>query len=200
MTAENWQKGATYPLERQVIHTGAGHPRWHCLTVLSQREDAAEAWLAKRGVYAFHPVKTRRTMIRGRVQETFPGYLPGYVFARFPARPIRHRVLACPFITGALAMQTGQWGVIVPASMRGLHSMRKPEDADRDAAQRRADTIRKGDRVRILSGLTGVGQVTEVVEIRAARARVRLRMFGSDIPAEVPLDQLERVGLLGSDE
>ncbi len=199
MTDQSWTVGQVMPLDRQPIHTGMGHPRWHVLTALPQREDAAERWLALRGVYAFHPVKSRVTRIRGREVEHWPRYLPGYVFARFPHRAIRHRVLSCPFVTGAIAMQTGAWGIIPPAALRGIHSMRKPDNADQDQI-RRADRIRRGDRVKILSGLCGVGQTVEVHEVRHGKARVRLPMFGSDVPADIDLRRLERVGLLGEDE
>lgn len=170
-----------------------GDARWHALTVPAMAEDRAEAWLALRGVYAFHPVKRRASRIRGKLIERKQRYLPGYVFARFPGPAIRHRVTACPFITGAVSLPDGQWGVLDPGDLRKLHAMRGVDDA-KEQARASAARINRGDRVRVLTGLVGDGQEVEVMEVSAGKVKFRLRMFGADVPAEAMLANVEKVG------
>lgn len=183
--------GTRAPIHSTGIFTG--HPRWHALMVSSQREQAAEAWLSLRGVYAFHPVTKRVSVIRGKQVPRESRYLPGYVFARFPGRADRHRVMACPFITDALRVQSGAWGVIVPADIRKLHAMRSV-DAAQERARKDAQIIRKGDRVRVLGSGPDDGPEVEVHEIVAGKARFRLHMFGADRIVEANIDRLHKIG------
>ncbi|MEN9060017.1 transcription termination/antitermination protein NusG [Ponticoccus litoralis] len=180
---------------RPIFLKGApgGGSRWHALTVPPQKEDAAEAWLKLRGVYSFHPVTRRTTKLRGKVIERESRYLPGLVFASFPGVAVRSRVTDCPFITGAITLKSGHWGIIVPDDIRRLHAMRSIDD-EQKRQRSEAAKIRKGDRVRVLSGLLGEGQEVEVFEIRAGRARFKLHMFGAEINAEADIDRLHKLG------
>ncbi len=183
--------GQRLPLARQPI-VEPGVARWHVLRVLPQKESAAEAWLQRRGVYAFHPVKQKVVRLRGKAVQRQVRYLPGYTFARFPGPARCHCVLDSPFIAGAVCMSDGRWGIVDPDSLRGVHSL-KPQSDDAN----RADRIRPGDRVKVITGIVGVGETVEVVELREGRAKVRLRIFGADdVPTEYPISSLERVGLL----
>lgn len=182
---ETWQ--------RRAVHMTAGHPRWHGLMVRPQREAAAVAWLELRGVYSFYPVTYRTTMQRGKKVEHESRYLPGYVFARFPARAINARVLDGPFIHDALRMQSGHWGVIRPNDIRKLHAMRS-RDALMDAKKAEAARIKVGDKVRVMDGLWEEGQEVEIIEVRAGKAKFRVHMFGAEVPAEASIDQLRKIG------
>lgn len=182
--------------DRQPIYRGgafAGHPRWHGLMVRPQREAATVAWLELRGVYAFYPVTAKRRIVRGKPLEYESKYLPGYVFARFPGRAIINRVMACPFISGALTVESGAWGIIRPLDMRKLHAMRST-DAQQQEQKAQAAKIQKGDRVKVLEGLWQEGQTVEVIEVRAGKARFKIHMFGADIEAEADVDRLRKIG------
>lgn len=128
---------------------------WYALRVQPQREDQAEAWLARRGVYAFHPVLERKVVCRGILRVYDRRYLPGYVFARFPGIPIIHRVMACAFITGALTLQSGAWGVLDRERLAAIHAMRKIDLETKAALQKRRAQRRllsRGDRVMFRAG------------------------------------------------
>lgn len=164
-----------------------GPSRWYALRVTPQREDQAEAWLRLRGVYAFHPVLMRRVTRHGKARDYARRYLPGYVFARFRGDPVRHAVLTCPFITGALCRSDGQWGVLEPQKLAAIHAMRKV-DAEgeaarfaRDAARRAAAMARPGDTA-LFTGGAFAGAQCEVVDLSAdGGATVRMRLFGGEV-------------------
>jgi len=164
-----------------------GASGWYALTVAPQREDQAEAWLARRGVYGFHPVLTRKRRRFGRVVEHHRRYLPGYVFARFVGAPVVHAVLSCPFVTGAITLADGRWGVLDPAGLRAIHAMRR-RDAEAEAArraaaarQRRARMLSVGDAAMFRSGPFS-GFRCEVVDLPAGGgATVRLVLFGREV-------------------
>lgn len=164
-----------------------GPARWYALRVAPQREDQAEAWLRRRGVYGFHPVLLRRVRRQGVLREYQRRYLPGYVFARFPGEPVVHAVIASPFIIGALTLASGVWGILDPRRMGQIHAMRNV-DAEAEAirkakaAQRRAAAmVRPGDAA-LFTGGAFVGQQCEVVDLAAdGGATVRMRLFGGDV-------------------
>lgn len=179
--------GDTVPVESSSTSIfEAGDSAWYALLCRPQQERQAESWLAARGVYAFHPVTSRRTKVRGRVREYERRYLPGYVFARFGGVPVPHRVLASPFLTGALCMSDGQWGILGPKRLASLHEMRardlRQEDERREQ-KRRADAarrVRAGDRAMFKAG-PFAGLHCEVVEICAAGGiKVRFELFGRE--------------------
>lgn len=180
---------------RPICLTGnySGHPRWHALQVAPQKEHASEAWLKLRGVEAFHPVKSRQTVNRGARKTIETAYLPGFVFARFPGKALRSRVLAFPHIRGALCVQSGHWGIIRPQDIRQLYSMRSTEAALNDR-KARASTLTRGDKAKVLEGLWMDGQEVEILEIKAGRAKFKLHMFGADIDAEADVDALRKIG------
>lgn len=175
---------------------GLGAPGWFALRVASQREDQAEAWLRQRGVYAFHPVLMRRTVIRGQVREYPRRYLPGYVFARFPSAPVVHRVMGCAFIAGALALQSGEWGRIDPADLRSIHAMRRVDEATEAARRalnkqrRQAVALRAGDAALFRCGPLA-GMRCEVVTVDGpAGLTVRLSLFGAPRAISADADDL----------
>lgn len=185
------------------IH-GDGPARWYALIVRPMREIAAEDWLRRRGVLeSFHPVTVRRVVRRGRVVDHVQRYLPRMVFAKFPGPAVCHRVTAGPFITGALAMRSGEWAVLDPCDLRVLKSMahvdaRQAEAlaADRERA-RRAALVKAGDRALFRVGALA-GQPCEVVSLDASGvARVRLGLFGGDQVAEARADDLVPVRRVG---
>lgn len=164
-----------------------GPVRWHALFVSAQKEEQAEAWLARRGVYGFHPVTTRKTRRAGKARQYHRRYLPGYVFARFPGEAIVHAVTACPFVHGALSRTDGSWGVILPKDLRSLHAMRKlDEEADRsrrsaERKRRRDAVVKRGDAALFSSGAFA-GHRCEVVELLAnGGARVNFSLFGREV-------------------
>lgn len=161
-----------------------GPARWHALRVAPQREDQAEDWLRRRGVYAFHPVLRRVVVRMGRRSEQQRRYLPGYVFARFPGVAVISRVMACPWITGAICLSGGEWGILDPKDLQAIHYMRatdrKARAAEAEAAElrRRRRMILPGQAAMFRSGPLA-GQSCEVAEIDAqGGARVVLRLFG----------------------
>lgn len=128
-----------------------GPARWHALRVAPQREDQAEDWLRRRGVYAFHPVLRRVVVRMGRRSEQQRRYLPGYVFARFPGVAVISRVMACPWITGAICLSGGEWGILDPQDLRAVHAMRatdrKARAAEAEAAELRHQARLDADRI-----------------------------------------------------
>ncbi|MCA0945869.1 hypothetical protein LCM08_13195 [Salipiger pacificus] len=163
-----------------------GESAWYALLCRPQQEGQAESWLAARGVYAFHPVTSRRTKVRGRVREYERRYLPGYVFARFAGVPVPHRVLTSPFLTGALCRADGQWGVLGPKRLASLHEMRARDlrQEDERQEQRRkaaaARRVRPGDRAMFRAGPFESFHC-EVVEIDALGGiKVRFELFGRE--------------------
>lgn len=175
-----------------------GEHRWHGLTVRPMSERNAIQALHQRNVYGFYSVKRRVIWRRGREVVVQSSYLPGYVFARFPGAAIQHRVLAdIPWITGAVTVQSGAWAILNPEDLRRLYDMRALDNAqerERRRLARRRKRIEPGDRVRILSGLWGEGQETEVLELRDGKAVVRIHMFGADMTAEADVARLTKIG------
>lgn len=165
--------------------------RWHALLTAPQGEARAEAWLKARGVYSFHPVTRRVVTIRGKAVSRVSRYLPGYVFARFPGEMIWHHVRACAHIRDCIRMASGEPGILRPADLTSLHDMRDRDDEAKEA-QRRAAMIRRGDKVRIMTGLWQDSAPTEVVEIVNGKAKVRLIMFGAERLVEVDITALAR--------
>lgn len=174
---------------QQVCHDGDS--RWYGLIVMPQKEHQAEAWLALRNVYSFHPVKHKTVKIRGKAKRIESRYLPGYVFARFPGPIIWHRVQDSPFIRDAIRLSSGAPAVLNPDDLTAIYAMRHVEDAEAEAL-RRARTIRPGDRAAILSGVFS-GHEVEVTEIRAGNAVLRINMFGGEVPATIPLASMRKI-------
>lgn len=181
-----------------------GESAWYALLCRPQQERQAEGWLAARGVYAFHPVTSRQTKVRGRVREYERRYLPGYVFARFGGVPVPHRVLTSPFLTGALSMSDGQWGILGPKRLASLHEMRardlRQED-ERQAQKRKAAAarrVRAGDRAMFRAGPFS-GFHCEVVEVDAVGGiKVRFDIFGRENSVTTTADALVGLAAKGS--
>ncbi|WP_226782762.1 transcription termination/antitermination NusG family protein [Oceaniglobus trochenteri] len=176
-----------------------GAREWYALLCQPQREEAAERWLALRGVYAFHPVLRRKQRVRGHLREYTRRYLPGYVFARFDGAPRPHAVLACPFITGALCGSFGHWGRLDAGRLASLHAMRAVDEAKE--AQRRSEKARRvaaarlrpGDRALFRSGPMA-GQHCEVVALTAADGvQVRLTLLGGVVAAQADTADLVKL-------
>lgn len=164
-----------------------GPVRWHALYVSAQKEEQAEAWLARRGVYGFHPVTIRKTRRAGKARQYHRRYLPGYVFARFPGEAIAHAVTACPFVHGALSRWDGSWGVLNPGELRSLHAMRSIDiqlqvaDRAEERRQRRVRNLKKGDRAMFKSG-PFVDHSCEVVELNGdGGVKVSVQLFGREV-------------------
>lgn len=165
----------------------AGAPRWYALRVLPQAEDQAEAWLARRGVYAFHPVMERRLVRLGKPRVYHRRYLPGYVFARFSGEPVVHRLAASPFISGAICRADGTWGPLNPSELRALHDMRRVDAASearrisQAARRQREGALKVGDRVMFRVGPFAELRA-EVISLRACTGTtVRLHLFGREV-------------------
>ncbi len=167
-----------------------GEKRWYALLCRPQQEVQAERWLAARGVYAFHPVTRRKSKVRGVERSYDRRYLPGYVFARFAGDPICHRVIASPFLHGALTMTNGEWGILGPKRLRALHEMRgRDERREADHAERmrralQARRVRVGTEAMFRAG-PFVGHHCEVVEVMAhGGVKVRFKMFSHEAIVE----------------
>lgn len=188
------------------VLTTPGPRRWHALRCLPQREGIAEAWLARRGIDAFHPVTRRRVTRQGRRAEITTRYLPGYVFADFPGEPIRHRVLDCPVLTGAVTLSSGTWGWLDRAGMRRIVAMRAIDQGLRQAkrtqarrarrarleALREAQRFTPGDRARMIGGLFPQAEV-EIVEIAGPRVAFEIVIFGGATLGSASADQLCKI-------
>lgn len=172
-----------------VIYTPDPTPHWHALMVKSQREVAARAWLDKRGVYAFFPVKRERRHVRNRWVERESRYLPGYLFARFPGEPKWHKVFDSPFVHNAIRSSNGYPGRIHPDSLRAIRAMASVDD-EIEARWHLSTRVNRGDRVRVRGGAFA-GYETEVLEIVAGKARLPLTLLGRQI--DVDLGQVEKV-------
>lgn len=168
-----------------------GDPRWHALIVVPQKEQAAEAMLARHDVYAFHPVTTRTVSIRGKRKRVVSRYLPGYVFARFPGPVIWHRLMASPLIADAVRHSSGWPAVLMPGDLEKLHAMREIDEAEEER-RRQAKVIRRGDRVRILSGAFE-GEEVEVLDLAGGSVRVRMCILGSELPVQIVFSGVEKI-------
>ena len=178
--------GDPVPYQPEAAIYAAGPARWYALRTAPQRESQAELWLAQRGVYAFHPVLTRKVRRHGKILQVSRRYLPGYVFARFPGAAVLHRVLCGPFITGAIQTSAGDWGILKPEDLTALHAMRAVDQSTRQARQsERArqlalKALRRGDRALFRQGPLS-GMMCEVAEIGGdGGVTVRLTIFGQD--------------------
>lgn len=181
--------GRTDPLAGAVRLFDPGPSRWHALIVTPQSEARVELWLARHGVYAFHPVLTVTRRRHGRVASHARRYLPGYVFARFDGAPRTHVVMAHDDIRGAICRADGAWGVLAAQDLRQIHAMR-----DRARVEVLAAHAARKRRLAAIAPVAGgaalfragplAGQVAEVVELRPdGGALVRLRLFGADLLA-----------------
>ena len=179
--------GDVSKLTRQPLYQD-GPAQWHCLRVMPQREDDCEAWLDRRGVYAFHPVTVRHETVRGQCVKRVSRFIPGYVFARFPGRIVWHVVKDSPFVADAIRLRDGRIAALAECDLTALRAMsdRERRERERKAA---AQMIRLGDRVRISAG-PFEGHDVEILSLKAGRATFRIRLFGGDIPAEVALENV----------
>ena len=180
---------------RQII--AEGDPRWHCLFTRQQSESAAVKRLAALGIEAFYPVTERSTTHRGKTRVIQSRYLPGYVFARFPGDPVWHELWpACTFITDVLRLRSGSPGIIRHADLTNIMAMRAT-DQEQDRARKARSLIRRGDRVRLRTSPLGEEVVVEVhtlVTVRGkARGKFDINLFGSTVPGEADIDDMERV-------
>lgn len=164
-----------------------GPSRWYALRVAPQREDEVEAWLRRRGVYAFHPVLKRQTRARGVVRTYHRRYVPGYVLARFCGDPVVHMVMSCPWVIGALCRADGHWGVLEPSRLQAIHAMRKRDERiERDLA---ADQLRRREASRMRAGDRAMFRVgpfaelpCEVVDLVAdGGVRLRFQLFSREV-------------------
>jgi len=171
-----------------------GQPRWHGLFVPPQREAKAEAWLERRGVYSFHPVTYRTVKVRGVSKRTESRYLPGYVFARFPGPAIWHRIMASQFIADAIRMSSGHPAILAHDDLANIHAMRSVDQAAEEA-RKKAATIHRGDKVRMMSGIFE-GSEVEVLSLLGGRVMIRMSLFGSEREAEVAIDTVEKINIL----
>ncbi|MDF0598976.1 transcription termination/antitermination protein NusG [Psychromarinibacter halotolerans] len=182
---------------REIVRLGV--PRWYALRCRPQRENAAERWLSERGVYAFHPVTSRVTQVKGTRREVTSCYLPGYVFARFPGEPVGHRVLGSPFISDALRTSSGQWGILGVSKLRRLHDMRRVDQAIRQRQGleakklRAARQLKSGDRALFKAGVFA-GFDCEIVAVdKWNGAKVRLELFGREALVSASPDDLVKL-------
>lgn len=174
-----------------------GDPRWHALIAIPQKEQAAEAMLARHGVYSFHPVTTRTTRVRGKRRTVQSRYLPGYVFARFPGPVIWHRLMASPLVADAVRHSSGWPAVLAPQDLERLHAMRAIDEAEAER-QRQAKIIRRGDRVRILSGAFE-GEEVEVLALDNGAVHVRMCILNTELPVQIVFSGVEKIQPLHDD-
>lgn len=179
--------------EREPALDREGRPaeHWHALLCHPQRETRAKDWLGRRGVRAFFPVEERVVTIRGVRHETQTKILPGYLFARFLAAPIWHRVLGSPYIRDAIRLSSGLPARIHPASLQSLLQLRAMAELveERMAAAR---ALRAGSRARITSG-PYEGHEVEIQEIGQGRARFTLHLLGGEVPADMAVERLRKI-------
>lgn len=192
--------GDTVPVETEADARALyrpGEPRWHGVVVPPMREGQCEAWLERRGVYSFHPVTYRTVTIRGKRKRIESRYLPGYVFARFPGPAIWHRVMASLFVADAIRMSSGDPAILAPADLTNIHAMRAIDEAAEEA-RRNAAKIRRGDRVRMLSGIFE-GEAVEVLSLDNGRVKIGMTLFGAEREADVAVDMIEKINPLPDD-
>lgn len=166
-------------------------PHWYALITLPQRESAARQWLDRRlGVYSFFPVKAERRHVRGRWIERQSRYLPGYLFARFPAEPNWYELLQSPFVHNAIRGSDGYPGRLHPDSLTAIKAMATVDD-EIEHRWHLAARPRRGDRVRVKQGAFAGWDGLEVVEVVAGNVRLSLRLLGRDL--ELPIEGVEKL-------
>lgn len=180
--------GQTLPWAPITLTRGTD-PRWHCLLAYPQAESKARAWLDRKGLEAFYPVETIQ---RPRKPAYERRYLPGFVFARFPGDVLWHELFrVCPFVHDVLRFRSGIPGRIRASDLTSIMAMRSVDQAQA-AEQQARKRIFKGARVRITEGPME-GFESEVVEIRAGRAKLTITLFGRETEADMALGMMERL-------
>jgi transcription antitermination factor NusG len=86
---------------------------------------------------------------------------------------------------------SGWPAVLAPQDLERLHAMRAIDEAEAER-QRQARVIRRGDRVRILTGAFE-GEEVEVMSLDGGKVRVRMCILGAELPVEVVFSGVEKI-------
>ncbi len=161
---------------------------WYCFTTPAQKEPAALAWLAFRGIEAWRPTETRwRNVPRGKRKKVAyeAGIIPRYIFAAFSDAPNWYALQSCRYLSGVVQVpgMPGVPRIITEGEMARMTQI--PQRlADEREAKRLANVIRKGDWAKITSGaLEGVA--VQVIDIAGDTARISVELLGAESKIEV---------------
>lgn len=179
MTAHQYFIGQVLPYEGpQPVQSGECDPCWYIFQTHPRKEVSATAWLAQRGVEAWHPTVTKiRRIPRSRIKSKpyDAPVAPRYLFARFTGRPQWHILKGCRWISRVVGVEDRP----MPVSDEVMALMAQvPEQLEiikRREMERRI--IRPGDKVRIGVGPLE-GWIVDVSEVHAGIARFTVPLIG----------------------
>lgn len=166
---------------------------WFCFTTPPQKEAAAMAWLAQRGIEAWRPTETRwRKIPRGKRNKVAyeAGIIPRYVFAAFETAPDWFALQSCRWLSGVVQVpdRPGVPRVITEAEMARMTQIPQ-RIADEREAFRLANVIRKGDWAKITSGALE-GLAVMVIDTDGQTAQISVEILGA--VSKIEVGRLER--------
>lgn len=172
--------GQVVPYEPESpVQVGDVEPQWFIFQTPPRKEISATAWLARRGVEAWHPTVTKirripRSKIKSKAYEA--PCAPRYLFARFTGRPQWHILKTCRWITRVVGVEDRPMPVSDEIMSRMAQVPQQLEILKQREIERR--TIHPGDKVRIGSGPLE-GWIVDVSEVHAGIARFVLPLLGN---------------------
>jgi len=162
---------------------------WYAIRTAPQREFAIEQILRLRGVTAFVPTETKWRRVGAKKKRTpvQRPMLPRYIMIQYPDPWVVVRAMEHRGVSGVVCFG----GVPAPIPERSIAWLAKRSGA---AVPTRTVSVHRafapGDKVEIVSGPYR-GWCVELKSIRGEVGKVLVRMFGTEMPAEIRLDDLE---------
>lgn len=163
---------------------------WRCVKTQPKREHIAAGQLEQlTGVEVFAPrIRFKRRTPRGKVwfEESL---FPGYIFARF--EPLMQRAVANAVGVRGLVKFAGECAT-VPTAVVDTIRLETPEMGP-ILLEEQAD-LNEGDEAVVAEGaMMGLRAVVTKVMPGGDRVRILMDMMGTAVPAEVPVNTLEKV-------
>jgi transcription antitermination factor NusG len=160
---------------------------WYALRTSPLKERAVTEILENRGVSALCPTETRwrRDGRKRRIPIERP-LLPRYVLMRYDDPWAVVRAMQGRGVCGVVCFD----GVPAKIPERSVEMLARRSGAVVNTATRVHRAFAPGDKVEIVSGPYR-GWCVELKSIRGEVGKVLVRMFGTEMPAEIRLDQLE---------
>lgn len=181
--------------EAQVIAPSPSPFQWYCATTLPFQELTAETNLRRQGFHPFNPKCETERVTRGREVLSRAPYIPGYIFINFDidddawrkinsTRGIRQLIYGSHERPARIRQDAMQ---IILDKCNG--QIVKLEEVDFALSK----IVWPGAEVRVTDG-PFAGFHGTVKWSKDDRAKVLMRLFGRDTPADLKTNQLEIVG------
>ena len=160
---------------------------WYAYRTAPRREFAVEEILRRHGLDVLCPVETKwKRQGRKKIPTDYP-MLPRYLFAAGADPWAVCRALVNRGIVGVVSID-GRPAAIPEASIHRLARMSGGVARSSQAKVHKAFVV--GDTAEIVIGPYR-GHLVEIKNIKGRAATILLKMFGSEMPVEIGVDQLE---------